>query len=82
MSLDVNGSGLVTIHQENGSIIAFEPNGRGGYLGPSAYLATLEANEGGGYTLTRRGRDRFIFDREGRLVRELDLNNETTTLRR
>jgi len=81
MSLEAEGPGeVVTITQENGSTIAFEPNGEGGYVGPSAYLATLRANEDGTWTLTRRQRDRFVFDREGRLVRELDLNGETTTL--
>lgn len=82
MSLEVEGGsgGVVTIHQENGSTIAFEPNGRGGYLGPSAYLATLAHNEDGTWTLTRRSRDRFVFDSRGRLIRELDLNGETTTL--
>lgn len=81
MSLEAEGpGGMVTIRQENGSTIAFEPNGRGGYLGPSAYLATLTANEDGTWTLTRRSRDRFVFDARGRLIRELDLNGETTTL--
>jgi len=81
MSLEAEGpGGMVTIHQENGSTIAFEPNGSGGYVGPSVYLATLTANEGGGWTLTRRQRDRFVFDRAGRLIRELDLNGETTSL--
>lgn len=82
MSLEVEGGsgGVVTIHQENGSTIAFEPNGSGGYLGPSAYLARLAHNEDGTWTLTRRARDRFVFDSRGRLVRELDLNGETTTL--
>ncbi len=81
MSLEAEGpGGMVTIHQENGSTIAFEPNGRGGYLGPSVYLATLVANEDGTWTLTRRSRDRFVFDARGRLIRELDLNGETTTL--
>jgi RHS repeat-associated protein len=81
MSLEPEGpGGMVTIRQENGSTIAFEPNGTGGYLGPSAYLATLRANEDGSWTLTRRQRDRFVFDRSGRLIRELDLNGETTTL--
>jgi YD repeat-containing protein len=79
MSLDPRGSGgVVTIHQENGSTIAFEPSG--GYVGPSVYLATLVANRGGTWTLTRRQRDRFVFDAEGRLIRELDLNGETTLL--
>lgn len=81
MSLEAEGpGGMVTIRQENGSTIAFEPNGRGGYLGPSAYLATLTANEDGTWTLTRRARDRFVFDARGRLIREVDLNGETTTL--
>ena len=81
MSLESGGpGGMVTIHQENGSTIAFEPNGRGGYLGPSVYLATLVANEDGTWTLARRSRDRFVFDARGRLIRELDLNGETTTL--
>ena len=81
MSLEAGGSGgMVTIHQENGSTIAFEPNGSGGYLGPSAYLATLAHNEDGSWTLTRRQRDRFVFDSRGLLSRELDLNGETTTL--
>jgi YD repeat-containing protein len=81
MSLDPRGSGgVVTITQENGSTIAFEPNGSGGYVGPSAYLATLVANRDGTWTLTRRQRDRFVFDAEGRLISEADLNGETTTL--
>ncbi len=81
MSLETGGpGGMVTIHQENGSTIAFEPNGRGGYVGPSVYLATLTANEEGTWTLTRRQRDRFVFDARGLLIRELDLNGETTTL--
>ena len=80
MSLSAEEEGVVTIRQENGSQISFEPNGRGGYLGAGAYLATLTAREGGGFTLTRRGHDRFVFDAEGLLVRELDLNEEATTL--
>lgn len=80
MSLSADEEGVVTIRQENGSQISFEPNGRGGYLAAGAYLATLAAREGGGYTLTRRGHDRFVFDAGGRLVRELDPNEEATTL--
>ena len=81
MSLDPGSpEELVTITQENGSTIAFEPNGSGGYVAPSAYLATLVANRDGTWTLTRRQRDRFVFDAEGRLISEADLNGETTTL--
>jgi RHS repeat-associated protein len=80
MSASLDEAGVVTIRQENGSELHFEPNGRGGFLGSSAYAARLVANEGGGWTLTRREREQFAFDAAGHLVSEQDLNGVTTTL--
>lgn len=80
-SLATDSSGNVTITQENGSTVAFAPNGSGGYSPPSRVLATLVKNSDGTYTFTReQTQDRYIFDASGRLIKEIDRNGYVTSL--
>ena len=55
-------SGIVTVHQENGSVVTFTPNGSGGYTAPTQVLATLVPNGDGSWTYTRRARQIFTFN--------------------
>jgi RHS repeat-associated protein len=80
MSLTIDPSGNVTVHQENGSTILFNPNGSGGYIAPPRVLANLVKNSDGSYTLTRRQRQKFTFSAAGALTAETDLNGYTTSL--
>jgi RHS repeat-associated protein len=73
-------SGLVTVHQENGSVVTFTPNGSGGYTAPTQVLATLVHNGDGSWTYTRRARQVFGFGSSGQLNTIRDLNGETVTV--
>jgi RHS repeat-associated protein len=80
-SLAVDGSGNVTITQENGSTVAFAPNGSGGYTAPSRVLATLVKNGDGTYTFMRQqSQDRYTFSATGQLTAETDRDGYTTIL--
>jgi RHS repeat-associated protein len=79
MSATVDGSGDVTIDQENGSTDTFAPDGSGGYTAPSSVLASLTQEPDGSYTFIRRQRESFVFSSTGRLLRESDRNGNTTT---
>lgn len=74
MTATTDGSGNVTISQEDGSSVPFTVDGSGNYT-PSAprYAATL-SKSGASYVFTRRGSDQFVFDAStGRLTSESDL---------
>jgi YD repeat-containing protein len=74
-------SGDITIHQENGSTVLFVPNSSGtAYACDTRVLATLVHDESGTWTFTRKARQKFTFDAEGRLISEKDLNGEATSL--
>lgn len=80
MSLAVDGSGNVTVSQENGSQVTFNPAPGGGYTAGQRVTATLVKNADGTYTFTRGKRERFTFSSAGLLTAETDLNGYTTTL--
>ncbi len=73
-------SGVVSVHQENGSVVTFTPNGSGGYTSPPQVLATLVHNGDGSWTYTRRARQVFGFDSSGQLGTVGDLNGEMLTV--
>jgi len=79
MSAGVDGSGDVTIHQEDGATDTFTSNGSGGYATPPSVLATLTKNFDGSYTFTRRHLDTYVFSSAGQLLQESDRNGNTTT---
>jgi RHS repeat-associated protein len=81
-SLEVEGDdGPVTVRQENGSVATFERSATGnGYEAPAWVLASLERDDDGGWTFTRRQREVLRFDADGRLTALADRNGETTTL--
>lgn len=80
MGLSTDLSGNVTIRQEDGSTVVFNPNGTGGYTAAPRVLATLVKNADGSYTFTRRHRSMFKFSSAGQLLAESDLNGYTTSL--
>lgn len=74
-------TGDITVHQEDGSTIAFAPT-TGFGLAPvqPRELATLVNHTNGSYTLTRKDRTVLTFNATGQLVSVSDLNGNTTTL--
>ncbi len=79
-ALAVDGTtGNVTITQENGSTVAFSPNGSGGFTAPARVLATLATNPDGSYAYTRiQDQMHFTFSASGQLLSETDRNGYTT----
>jgi RHS repeat-associated protein len=82
MSLAVDqSSGNVTVTQEDGATVTFNPNGSGGYLAAPRVLASLVKNGDGTYTFTRNADlVHYTFSSAGQLVREVDRNGYATTL--
>lgn len=81
MSLAVSASGAITVAQEDGSSVAFEPDGSGGYTAPARVLATLTKNQNGTYAFTRdHGHTTYTFSAAGKLTSETDLNGFSTKL--
>ncbi|MBT8162598.1 MULTISPECIES: RHS repeat-associated core domain-containing protein [Arthrobacter] len=82
MSLALNSSGTVDIHQENGSMVTFTPDAGGLYHAPARVVAALVHNADGTWTYTRRAKDIFTFTSSGQLSSLSDLNGNATTLAR
>jgi RHS repeat-associated protein len=82
MSLAVDqATGDVTITQEDGSTVAFAPNGSGGFVAPPRVLASLARNGDGSYTLVRfKSLTQYNFNSTGQLVSEVDNNGYQTVL--
>ena len=81
LSLAVDGSGDVTITQEDGSTVTFAPNGSGGYVAPPRVLASLVQNSDGSYTFTRQpSQVQYFFNTSGQLTGEQDRNGYATSL--
>jgi RHS repeat-associated protein len=80
MRLIEESDGSVTIRQENGSEIWFNPNGSGGFTVAAGQFASLVRNPDGTYLMARRQRERFRFDAAGRLTAVEDLNGYATRL--
>lgn len=71
----------VTITQEDGSTVAFLPNGSGGYIAPPRVLATLVQNPDGSFSFTRKHANvRYDFSPAGQLTGEVDRNGYATTV--
>jgi YD repeat-containing protein len=80
MALEVDADGYVSIRQENGTQIGFEPDGSGGYDATPGQFATLTHNRDGSWTLVRRQRETFQFASDGTLTALEDLNGYATGL--
>ncbi len=81
LNLSTDSAGNVTVTQENGSVITFNPNGYGGYTAPSRVMASLVANSDGTLTLTDlHGGVSHTFSAAGQLLRISDRNGYTNTL--
>lgn len=80
MSLTVESDGYVSVRQENGSEIGFEPDGSGGYRAMTGQFASLTENLDGTFTLVRRQRETFHFAADGKLTGIQDLNGYVTTV--
>ena len=80
MNLVQNSAGVVTITQENGSQVTFNPASGGGYTALPRVIATLVKNSDGTFTFTRRAQEFFTFSATGQLTAERDRNGYTTTL--
>ena len=80
MSAATDGSGNVTITQEDGSTIGFLLSS-GTFTAPPRVLASLVQNADGSYTMTRRpSQIAYTFSSTGQLLSESDRNGEVTTL--
>ena len=80
-ALVVDGSGNVTIQQENGSTVTFTPGSATSYIAPSRVLASLIKNGDGSYTFTRnQDQTRYTFSSVGKLTAETNRNGYATTL--
>ena len=80
MSASVDGSGNVTITQENGSQVRFEVQSNGSYRPAGRILASLAKNADGTYTFIRKQKEIFTFSGSGQLDSIADLNGYQTTL--
>jgi RHS repeat-associated protein len=80
MNLAVDSdSGNVTVTQEDGSTVEFEPSD-GAYTAAPNVQASLVQNEDGTWTFTRRKTEIFTFSEAGQLTSIDDLNGNATTL--
>src|SRR6185437_9274186 len=71
MSLSIDASGDVTVDQEDGSEVTFQPNGSGGLVAPDRVLASLAQNPDGTYSFTRDStQDVYNFSASGQLTSE------------
>jgi RHS repeat-associated protein len=81
MSLATDASGDVTISQEDGSTVTFQPNGAGGFTAPPRVLATLTQNPDSSYTFIRDSHQtQYNFSASGQLTSEVDRNGYVTQL--
>jgi RHS repeat-associated protein len=80
MSLTVNGDGSVTVQEEGGSVLTFQPTGPNSYQAPPWVFATLTRNPDGTFTLVRKNQARYTFSASGQLITEQDRNGYATSL--
>ncbi|WP_346534398.1 IPT/TIG domain-containing protein [Micromonospora sp. DPT] len=80
LSLTRADDGTVTVRQENGSTVAFSPDGAGGYAPPPRVLASLRAIADGWEFYRRSDRVTRLLDADGRLTALADANGHRTTL--
>ena len=80
MSVAVTPTASTMVTEANGSTVTFYTNTTGVFVAPSGTLATLVRNTTGGYTFRVRNTTTYVFNADGRLVSESDLNDLTTTL--
>jgi RHS repeat-associated protein len=73
-------TGAVTVTEENGAQIVFNPASGGGYSAASFVVASLVKNADGTFTLTRGDQTRYTFSAAGQLLTESDRSGYTTTL--
>ncbi len=74
------GSGPVTISQEGGAQVVFDPSGSSYVPAASRVNATLVHNGDGTWTFARRAQDTYIFSSAGQLLSETDRNGYATRL--
>ncbi len=84
MYLSQDGTGDITVNEENGSAVQFLDVG-GTYFAPPYESADLVKNADGTFTLTRKTREQFVFNGPSgtppfALIKEIDRNGYTTTL--
>ena len=80
MSLSFQDSTHVVVNEEQGSQVTFTEQPGGSYEALPRVTATLAHNSDGTWTLVRRRRDTFSFDKGGHLTQEEDLNGYVTSL--
>lgn len=79
MSLSQDGSGNVTIYQENGAQVDFSLESGGTYTAPPRVVATLVKNGDGTFTFNRLNQQTFTFSTAGQLINEQDRNGYVTS---
>lgn len=77
--LAVDGSGVVTVTQDDGSTITYTPSGST-YTAASWVLASLTHNADGSYTLLTPDGTQYVFSAAGLMTVEQDRNGYLTSL--
>jgi RHS repeat-associated protein len=80
MSVAVNPNISAMVTEANGSTVTFYTNTTNSFVAPKGTLATLSRLASGGYTFRLRNTATYLFNSDGRLVGERDLDGYTTTL--
>ncbi len=80
MSVAVTPTSSTRVTEANGSTVSFYTSMTGVFVAPKGTLASLARNTTGGYTFRVRNTTTYVFNADGRLVSESDLNGVTTTL--
>jgi RHS repeat-associated protein len=80
MSVAVTPTSSTMVTEADGSTVTFYTNTTGVFVAPTGTLATLTRNTTGGYIFRVRNTTTYVFNADGRLVSESDLNGLTTTL--
>ena len=80
MSVAVTPTSSTRVTEANGSTVSFYTSMTGAFVAPKGTLAGLARNTTGGYTSRVRNTTTYVFNADGRLVAESDLNGVTTSL--
>ncbi len=80
MSVAVTPTSSTRVTEANGSTVTFYTSMTGTFVAPKGTLASLARNTTGGYTFRVRNTTTYVFNADGRLTAESDLNGVTTSL--
>ena len=80
ISLEIDGSGNITVRDGDGHTAAFAPNGSGGYVSQYGVFDTLVKESDASYTLTKKDLRVYRFSAALKLLSIADRNGNTIAL--